>query len=147
MLVSLLQLTSDQQVKFLISAAKFNIRFNTNHTGDQLKTWLSEQALSHATDAVKLELDLRVTGEAFYTTPCSFTDKLIAAVKAETGEEPRMTTGGGTSDARFITDYCPVAELGLKNETAHKVDESCYVGEIETLSRIFHRLLVSYFDN
>lgn len=129
------------------AAAKFNIRFNTNHTGDQLKTWLSEQALSHAKDAVKLELDLRVTGEAFYTTPCGFTDKLIAAVKAETGEEPRMTTGGGTSDARFIKDYCPVAELGLKNETAHKVDESCYVGEIETLSRIFHRLLVSYFDN
>ena len=129
------------------AAAKFNIRFNTNHTGDQLKSWLSEQAVSHATDAIRLDLDLRVTGEAFYTTPCSFTDKLINAVKAETGETPRMTTGGGTSDARFIKDYCPVAELGLKNETAHKVDEYSDIGEIETLSRIYHRLLVSYFKN
>ena len=128
------------------ATAKFNIRFNTNHTGDQLKTWLEEQAEKHASNGVKLELDLRVTGEAFFTKPCRFTEALVKAVTDETGIAPALTTGGGTSDARFIKDYCPVAELGLKNETAHKVDEHTAVAEIEQLSRIYHRLIAAYFE-
>ncbi len=127
------------------AAAKFNIRFNTLHTGDQLKTWLNEKAAEHSVNGVELQLDLKVTGESFYTEPCRFTSAMVDAVKAETGIEPALTTGGGTSDARFIKDYCPVAELGLKNDTAHKVDEFSSVAEIEQLSRIYHRLLVAYF--
>ena len=95
---------------------------------------------------MKLELDLRVTGEAFFTKPCRFTEALVKAVTDETGIAPALTTGGGTSDARFIKDYCPVAELGLKNETAHKVDEHTAVAEIEQLSRIYHRLIAAYFE-
>ena len=128
------------------ATAKFNIRFNTNHTGDQLKTWLQEKADRHSSDGVKLMLDLKVTGESFYTKPCRFTDALISAVTAETGAAPALTTGGGTSDARFIKDYCPVAELGLKNDTAHKVDEFTSLAEIEQLTRIYHRLIGAYFS-
>ena len=65
----------------------------------------------------------RVSGEAFYTEPGTLTDLIAAAVEAETGPQAELTTGGGTSDARFIKDHCPVAELGLLNEMAHKVDE------------------------
>ncbi len=126
--------------------AQFNIRFNTNHSGEALKAMLMEKAAAHSKNNVEIALDLKVTGEAFYTDPGDFTAKLQDAVKAETGITPKLTTGGGTSDARFIKDYCPVAELGLKNDTAHKVDEHCSVAELETLSRIYHRLLVSYFS-
>ena len=69
----------------------------------------------------------------------------IAAVEAETGRKPELTTGGGTSDARYINDVCPVAELGVRNEMAHKVDEHIPVDEIETLCRIYYRLLAGYF--
>ena len=86
-----------------------------------------------------------VTGEAFYTNPGKLTELILEAVKAETGRTPKLTTGGGTSDARYIKDVCPVAELGVRNEMAHKVDEHTTVDEIETLCRIYYRLLASYF--
>ncbi|MEM8920233.1 MAG: M20/M25/M40 family metallo-hydrolase, partial [Pseudomonadota bacterium] len=110
-----------------------------------LKSWLEDKASEHARNGVDLALDLRVTGEAFYTEPGDFTDLISAAVNAEMGASPALTTGGGTSDARFIKDYCPVAELGLRNETAHKVDEHVDIADIEALSRVFHRILVGYF--
>ena len=94
---------------------------------------------------VTVTVDQRVTGEAFYTKPGKLTDLIVGAVKAETGREPALTTGGGTSDARYIKDVCPVAELGVRNEMAHKVDECIPVDEIETLCRIYYRLLASYF--
>lgn len=127
------------------ASARFNIRFNTNHQGATLKSWLEDKASEHARNGVDLALDLRVTGEAFYTEPGDFTDLISAAVNAEMGASPALTTGGGTSDARFIKDYCPVAELGLRNETAHKVDEHVDIADIEALSRVFHRILVGYF--
>ena len=71
--------------------------------------------------------------------------KAKAAAAGETGRDPALTTGGGTSDARYIKDVCPVAELGVRNEMAHKVDECIPVDEIETLCRIYYRLLASYF--
>ncbi len=70
---------------------------------------------------------------------------IVGAVEAETGRKPDLTTGGGTSDARYIKDVCPVAELGVRNEMAHKVDECIPVDEIETLCRIYYRLLAGYF--
>lgn len=96
-------------------------------------------------EGVKLDLDIKVTGEAFYTEPGPLTDILQAAVKSVTGTDAALTTGGGTSDARFIKDYCPVAELGLKNETAHKVDEFTDVGELEQLADIYTNVLEQYF--
>lgn len=126
------------------ATAKFNIRFNPNHTGDALMKRISD-LISTTERGVTITVDQRVTGEAFYTQPGRLTDLIIGAVKAETGREPLLTTGGGTSDARYIKDVCPVAELGVRNEMAHKVDECIPVDEIETLCRIYYRLLASYF--
>jgi succinyl-diaminopimelate desuccinylase len=127
-----------------IATAKFNIRFNPNHKGDDLMDRL-RQLIGGGSNGVTLTTDMRVSGEAFYTQPGRLTELLIAAVKAETGRVPQLTTGGGTSDARYIKDVCPVAELGVRNEMAHKVDEHIPVDEIETLCRIYYRLLASYF--
>ena len=126
------------------ATAKFNIRFNPNHTGADLMARL-EQLIGGGRDGVTLTLDMRVTGEAFYTKPGKLTDLIVSAVEAETGRKPDLTTGGGTSDARYIKDVCPVAELGVRNEMAHKVDENIPVDEIETLCRIYYRLLAGYF--
>lgn len=126
------------------ATAKFNIRFNPNHTGDQLMDRISK-LISTTERGVTVTVDQRVTGEAFYTKPGKLTDLILGAVKAETGRDPQLTTGGGTSDARYIKDVCPVAELGVRNEMAHKVDECIPVDEIETLCRIYYRLLASYF--
>jgi len=126
------------------AVAKFNIRFNPNHTGADLMARL-QQLIGSGRDGVTLSLDMRVTGEAFYTKPGKLTDLIIGAVEAETGRKPELTTGGGTSDARYIKDVCPVAELGVRNEMAHKVDEAIPVDEIETLCRIYYRLLAGYF--
>ena len=126
------------------ATAKFNIRFNPNHTGADLMARL-EQLIGAGRDGVTLTLDMRVTGEAFYTKPGKLTDLIVSAVEAETGRKPDLTTGGGTSDARYIKDVCPVAELGVRNEMAHKVDENIPVDEIETLCRIYYRLLAGYF--
>jgi succinyl-diaminopimelate desuccinylase len=124
--------------------AKFNIRFNPNHRGDDLMERI-RQLIGSAGSGVELTTEMRVTGEAFYTNPGRLTDLITAAVKAETGRTPKLTTNGGTSDARYIKDVCPVAELGVRNEMAHKVDEHIPVDEIETLCRIYYRLLASYF--
>lgn len=126
------------------ATAKFNIRFNPNHTGAQLMERIT-QLISTTERGVTVTVDMRVTGEAFYTQPGKLTDLIVGAVKAETGREPALTTGGGTSDARYIKDVCPVAELGVRNEMAHKVDECIPIDEIETLCRIYYRLLASYF--
>lgn len=126
------------------ATAKFNIRFNPNHTGAELMDRISK-LISTTERGVTVTVAQRVTGEAFYTQPGKLTDLIIGAVKAETGREPALTTGGGTSDARYIKDVCPVAELGVRNEMAHKVDECIPVDEIETLCRIYYRLLASYF--
>jgi succinyl-diaminopimelate desuccinylase len=126
------------------ATAKFNIRFNPNHRGDDLMARI-RQLLGSGEKGVELTVEMRVTGEAFYTNRGRLTDLIVASVKAETGRTPQLTTGGGTSDARYIKDVCPVAELGVRNEMAHKVDEHIPIDEIETLCRIYYRLLASYF--
>jgi len=126
------------------ATAKFNIRFNPNHKGDDLMDRI-RQLIGGSSGEVSIALDMRVSGEAFYTNPGRLTDLIIDAVKAETGRAPLLTTGGGTSDARYIKDVCPVAELGVRNEMAHKVDEHIPIDEIETLCRVYYRLLANYF--
>jgi succinyl-diaminopimelate desuccinylase len=125
--------------------AKFNIRFNPNHNGSDLERRIRE-LVARQGEGVSVEVHTAVSGEAFYTQPGALTDLLLEAVRAETGRQAILSTGGGTSDARFIKDYCPVAELGLRNESAHKVDESARVDEIETLSRIYYGVLTRYFS-
>ncbi len=124
--------------------AMFNIRFNPNHTGADLARRIRE-AVEGSAGGVSVSVETKISGEAFYTAPGPLTDLVLDAVRAETGRTPQLTTGGGTSDARWIKDYCPVAELGLRNETAHSVDEHTAIDEIETLCRIYYRVLAKYF--
>jgi succinyl-diaminopimelate desuccinylase len=85
-------------------------------------------------------------GEAFLTKPGAFTDLLQDAVEAETGQRPALTTGGGTSDARFIRAFAEVAEFGLVGSSMHKINEQVLVNDIHALTRIYRRVLESYFS-
>ena len=124
------------------ASAGFNVRFNDLHTGDSLRSWLRERL-----DSVggQYELDVHVSGEAFLTPPGEFTELLVRAVRGVTGREPQLGTTGGTSDARFIKDYCPVAEFGLVGQTMHKVDERTAVSDVRALVDIYGAVLDGYF--
>ncbi|WP_287157148.1 succinyl-diaminopimelate desuccinylase [Euryhalocaulis sp.] len=127
--------------------AMFNVRFNIAHKGDELVKWVEKEAKAVEKETgVRMELDLRVSGEAFLTQPGDYTDLLQRAVEAETGRKPELSTSGGTSDARFIKDVCPVAEFGLTNPTIHQIDERVSLDDMETLTRIYTRILIDYFD-
>ena len=85
------------------------------------------------------------TGDVFVTKPGPLVDTLRSAVHAVTGRRPALTTGGGTSDARFIHFHCPVVEFGLVNATIHQVDERVPVADLETLTKIYERFIANYF--
>ena len=125
------------------ATALFNIRFNTEQTSDDLEEWLREQC-----DAVggDYTLNISIGAQPFLTQPGPFTKLISDAVEEVTGIKPALTTTGGTSDARFIHHHCPVAEFGLISETMHKVDEQAAVSDIEQLTRIYTRILESYFE-
>ncbi|MBI2255453.1 MAG: succinyl-diaminopimelate desuccinylase [Proteobacteria bacterium] len=123
--------------------AVFNSRFNDLYTAKSL-----EAEIRRRLDTVggRYDLTCECSGESFLTPPGALSDLLVAAVKAETGLTPELSTTGGTSDARFIKNYCPVIEFGLAGATMHKVDEHVPVADIETLSRIYERVLDAYLD-
>ena len=127
--------------------AKFNIRFNTEHTGDDLLDWL-EGELTKARREFNgvIAADLTVPGHPFLTVPCQFSDHLSAAIKDVTGLTPKLSTSGGTSDARFITHYAPVIEFGLIGKTIHQVNEHARVDDINNLCEIYQSLLRRYFS-
>lgn len=122
--------------------ARFNIRFNDGHTSESLKTMIARVAKELAG---RHSLEFQLSGEAFLTPTGPFTALIVDAVRAETGQAPKLSTSGGTSDARFIKDYCPVAEFGLAGRTMHKVDEHVAVNDLHTLARIYQRVLERYF--
>ncbi len=129
-----------------VASAKLNVRFNTHHDGEALKTWIGDTARSHAGGAgAKLEMNVASQSVPFYTEPGAFTDLLLAAARETFHVEPYLSTTGGTSDARYIKDYCPVAELGLRNETAHMVDEHVAVEDVRALARCYEAVLARYF--
>ncbi len=124
------------------AAARFNIRFNDLHTSESLKYWIEAQVGAALKDTgVDYTLGYEPAAESFVTEPGGFVQLLAAAVQAETRHEPVLSTSGGTSDARFIKDLCPVAELGLLNATAHKADECVPIAGLEALTRIYSRFL------
>jgi len=128
------------------AAAKLNIRFNTNHTAETLLAWIDETAGAAAKRAgCRYARSISSQSLAFYTDPGPFTDLIVASVKDSFGIAPTLATTGGTSDARFFRLYCPVAELGLRNETAHMVDENCAVEDVRTLARCYEAVLRRYF--
>ncbi len=122
--------------------AVFNVRFNDTYTPDTLKKWLHD-TLAAAGDGY--DLDIQVSGESFLTPPGVLSDVMSQAVTKVTGRTPELSTSGGTSDARFIKDHCAVAEFGLMNETAHKVDECAQVDDIRALADIYLDMICGYF--
>ena len=128
------------------SRAIVNIRFNDSHTGASLTRWLREEAEQvAAASGVEIEVSVKVSGEAFLTPPGPLSDLVAGAVEAETGRRPELSTTGGTSDARFVKDHCPVVEAGLVGRTMHQVDERVEVAQIRQLEAIYHRILADYF--
>jgi succinyl-diaminopimelate desuccinylase len=124
------------------ASAKFNIRFNDLHTSQSIIKWIGERLKSVPGE---YELTTHITGEAFLTPPGQLSDIIAGAVRDSLGIEPELSTNGGTSDARFIKDYAPVAEFGLVGQTMHKVDERIAIADIEALTDIYSRVLAKYF--
>ena len=117
------------------ATARISIRFNALHTGTELAGRVAEIAARHGGSARPV-----ISGEAFITLPGAFSDMVARAVEAETGVVPEASTTGGTSDARFLKDFCPVIEFGLNNATMHKRDEAVAVADLYALSRIYRRI-------
>ncbi|QDY70027.1 succinyl-diaminopimelate desuccinylase [Qingshengfaniella alkalisoli] len=123
-----------------------NIRFNDAHSSAALSDWLCAEAARVTEETgVGFDMDIKVSGESFLTPPGSFSDLVVRAVEAETGVTPELSTSGGTSDARFIKDHCPVVECGLVGKTMHQVDEQVPVEQITQLKAIYARILKGYF--
>ena len=126
--------------------ATVNIRFNDSHSGASLTAWLQEKADAVAAETgVRFDLRVSISGESFLTPPGAFTNLVAKAVQAETGVVPEASTSGGTSDARFVKDHCPVVEFGLVGQTMHQVDERVEVAQIVRLKAIYTRILQDYF--
>ncbi|MBN8179353.1 succinyl-diaminopimelate desuccinylase [Roseibium aggregatum] len=127
--------------------ARFNIRYNDEWTLESLKARITETL--EAVDLGNLALGLefkRDASESFLTRDEVLIEALSKAVEAETGRVPELSTGGGTSDARFIKNYCPVVEFGLVGQTMHKVDECVAVEDLDRLAAIYKKFLFSYFS-
>ncbi|MFK7940428.1 MAG: succinyl-diaminopimelate desuccinylase [Roseovarius sp.] len=123
-----------------------NIRFNDAHTSDALIAWLQDQLTGIAEDfGVTPDMRVKVAGESFITPPGALSDLVAAAVEAETGVTPELSTTGGTSDARFVKDHCPVVEFGLVGKTMHQVDERVEIAQVHQLKAVYARILRDYF--
>ncbi len=121
--------------------AMLNIRFNDRHSGASLTAWLRATLAQYAE---RFDLDVAISGESFLTEPGEMVTKLRDAIVREAGVEPKLDTGGGTSDARFIARYCPVAEFGLVGATMHQADERVPVTELRDLARIYRGIIAAF---
>ena len=122
--------------------AQFNIRFNTEHTTDSLQGWLDEHFARVASQLdVQYEARFWSNASPFITEASAHLDVVKSAVQAVTGHSPELSTTGGTSDARFISSLCPVAEFGLVGQTMHQVDEHVSLTDIETLTDIYFEMI------
>jgi succinyl-diaminopimelate desuccinylase len=125
------------------ASARFNIRFNDSWTLKSMEKYIRD-----ALDSVGRAYELTITplaAEAFLTKADSMLVPLVGAITDVTGETPAFSTGGGTSDARFLKDYCPVVEFGLVGDTLHQVDERVPVADLERLTAIYRRFLERFF--
>ena len=126
--------------------ASVNIRFNDHHSGASLTEWIDTEVAKVADGkGIQIATNIRISGESFITPPGELSDLISNAVQAETGNTPEMSTSGGTSDARFMKNHCPVAEFGLVGKTMHQVDEKVPVADIIQLKAIYGRMLRDYF--
>ncbi len=129
-----------------VATARLNIRFNPTHRGADLAAWIQAEA-DRAAEGFPgtITLTPAISGEAFLTEQGPFTELVAGAVEAVSGQRPDLSTTGGTSDARFIRDLCPVVELGLVGRTMHAVDERAPVEEIRRLQSVYETLIRRYF--
>ena len=126
--------------------ATVNIRFNDMHTSEELSVWLKEVTNKIASKSdVEINMEIQVSGESFITALGSFSDLVSNSVYSETGIYPQASTSGGTSDARFVKDHCPVVEFGLVGKTMHQVDERVSVNHIHQLKAIYANIIKNYF--
>jgi succinyl-diaminopimelate desuccinylase len=126
--------------------ARFNIRFNDCHSHVSLRTLIERRAAEAAGRRVRWHIVWEPSNaDSFVTKPGPFLDLVVGAIKEVTGTKPKLSTSGGTSDARFIKDYCPVLEFGLVGTTMHQVDERTSVADLTTLTSVYRRILDRYF--
>jgi succinyl-diaminopimelate desuccinylase len=130
-----------------VAEARFNVRFNDRHTAESLVAQLREQAtLALSGTDLTMSLEFEPPSVSFLTEPGPLDALLSEAVNEVTGLTPSLSTDGGTSDARFIKDYCPVVEFGLLTATIHKADEHAAIGDLEQLTAIYRRFISLYFE-
>ena len=126
--------------------ARFNIRYNDCHSQAALKMLIEQRARAAAAGRVHYAFDWQPSNaDVFVTQPGPFTELAVAAIAEVTGHRPKLSTSGGTSDARFIKDYCPVLEFGLVGQTMHAVDECTPVADLVMLTAIYRRIIEKYF--
>jgi succinyl-diaminopimelate desuccinylase len=126
--------------------AAFNIRFNDLHTQASLRDLVDARVATAAGNRIRARVEwLPSNSDSFVTKPGAFTDLVASAIAEITGRKPELNTGGGTSDARFIKNYCPVIEFGLVGQTMHQVDERTPVSDLEKLTKIYRGVLDRYF--
>jgi succinyl-diaminopimelate desuccinylase len=129
------------------ATAKFNIRFSTEHSVDSLKAWVAERIAEATAQAGGVwTVSSRGGKDAFITEPGAFLGLVQDAVEQETGVLPKLSTAGGTSDARFIKDYCPVLEFGPTNATIHMTDERIAIDELRATQAVYARIIANYFS-
>ena len=129
-----------------LARARFNIRYNDCHTQESLRALVDARLKAACGNRIRAHIEwLPSNSNVFLTKPGPFTDLAVAAIEAVTGRKPELSTTGGTSDARFISHYCPVIEFGLLGQTMHQVDERSSVTDIATLTKIYRGMLDRYF--
>jgi succinyl-diaminopimelate desuccinylase len=122
------------------ATVQLNIRFNNRHRGEDLVALVRRTAEAEAPGAT---VSAMISGEAFLTPAGPLYELVTQAIREETGVEPRLSTGGGTSDGRFLIELCPVVDFGLPNATMHKLDEAAAVEDVRALARIYARILTA----
>ncbi|MEH2489590.1 succinyl-diaminopimelate desuccinylase [Bradyrhizobium sp. AZCC 2230] len=126
--------------------AKFNIRYNDNHTQASLRELVETRLTKACGNRIKARIVWEPSNSnVFVTKPGPFTDLAVSAIEEVTGRKPELSTSGGTSDARFISSYCPVIEFGLVGQTMHQVNERVPVGDLEKLTKVYRGILTRYF--
>ena len=126
--------------------ARFNIRYNDCHTNASLRALVEQRVAKAAGDKIRWRIDWAPSNvDVFRTAPGPFTDLVVAAIEQVTGRRPDLNTLGGTSDARFIAQYCPVIEFGLVGQTMHAIDERVALTDLERLTKIYRLALERYF--
>jgi succinyl-diaminopimelate desuccinylase len=126
--------------------ARFNIRFNDHHSQTSLKMLIERRAAEAARERVRWRIEWEPSNaDSFVTKPGPFVDLITGAIEQVTGTAPKLSTTGGTSDARFIKNYCPVLEFGLVGQTMHQVDERTALADLATLTAVYRAILDRYF--